>query len=437
MLISFGCATRSHVANDYESVLRESPKLTRRTVVLFLIDGLSESTLRVSLEGMPHLRSFFKTEQGVYRAHAPFPSLTFPGISSLLKEKPVSQTGFIGNSFRYDGETINFEKPFKRKSIGELMNSETVFSRLNSKGYRSVSLDYGLGIRASAYSPIEDLSTVLSLAQGDYAYADSKRIEAVELLLSQHPPENWPSFIFIHLVGVDFLAHSNGPLDAKTIGYLMGLDDKLQPLLEVLRKQESKHQVISLLTADHGFSEKIKYTLDIKSILAKVSENFEVLNEARMAAVFLKNKSKNDYVAQSLLRHKGVELVGLKTAKGFLIQSNLKKIEVQIRRFENCLEDKIAISIQDSGWICPSSLSAKDPFGYPFFLSNLAHYFSASNSPDLIAVPDSETAFSKEYVGYHGGPTAEETMVPVLMRNSSMSSGQAPPLWRLLPQLID
>ncbi len=437
-LVSFiGCATRHHVADDYNAVLEASPKLARQTVIVFLIDGLSEQTLQASLIDMPNVKTFFNTDRGMYRAHAPFPSLTFPGISSLLKGKPVSQTGFIGNSFYLGDEVVNFEKPLKRKTFGELMETDSIFSRLKARGERSVSLDYGLGINASAYSPIEDLSSVLEIADGNYDYADSKKIEAVELLLSKNRPEHWPSFIFVHLIGVDFLAHGHGPLAASTLAYTMSLDEKLKPLLELLKETENKHSIVTVITADHGFASKINYALNIEQIVSKLTKKSKVLNESRMAAVYLRDQNSKDYVSEELLKHKGIEIVARKTDSGFTVASEQKKLSIEILRYPSCKEDGIAISIQKSEWICPSALSAEaDPFKHPFFISNLAHYFAAKTSPDLVVIPDSETAFSKDYVGLHGGPTAEETMVPVLMRNSTMSSGQAPPLWRLLDQLI-
>lgn len=136
------CATRNHVANNYAEVLDETPKLSSRTVIVFLIDGLSEQTLQASLVGMPNFRTYFNTDKTIYRAHTPFPSLTFPGVSSLLKGKPLSQTGFIGNSFYLGDEIVNFEKPFRRGTFGELMETDSIFSRLKSRGERSISLDY-------------------------------------------------------------------------------------------------------------------------------------------------------------------------------------------------------------------------------------------------------------------------------------------------------
>ena len=431
------CATRNHVANDYNAVLEAQRKLARKTIVVFLIDGLSEQTLKASLIGMPHVKSFFETDKTIYRAHAPFPSLTFPGISSLLKEKPVSQTGFIGNSFYLGDEIVNFEKPLKRKIFSDLMNTDSVFTRLKARGERSISLDYGLGINASAYSPIEDLTSLLEIADGNYDYADTKKIEAVELLLSKNPPEYWPTFIFIHLIGVDFLSHSQGPLAAPTLAYVMSLDEKLKPLLELLKNSEKKHSIVTMVTSDHGFANQIKYSLNIEKVVSALVKKSVVLNESRMAAVFLRDRKSKGDVAAKLLSHKGIQYVAIKTEAGFAVASAKKTLSIRLIPYSSCKDDGIAISVELNPWICPSALSADhDPFGHPYFVSNLAHYFAAKQSPDLAVIPDFETAFSKDSVGFHGGPSNEETIVPVLLRNSTMSSGQAPPLWRLLEDLL-
>lgn len=394
------CATRHHVATEYDHVLKQYPHPSDRTTIVFLIDGLSENTLNTALVGMPELRTFFRTDKQIFRAHTPFPSLTFPGIASLLTEKPVSKTGFIGNSFYLGDEPENFEKPADRKHFGTLMARESVFSRLRAQGKRSVSLDYGLGVNASAYSPIEDLSSVLNIAEGNYSYADDKKIESLYLLLSEYEADQWPSFIFIHLIGVDFLSHSEGPMSAKTIAYLISLDEKLKPLFDLLKEKESSHSVVTLLTADHGFAKEIKFTLNIEQVLSKYSKHLESINETRMTAVFVHDSTNVPSLAKSLSKTKGIEFVAYKTKTGFSIES------------------------------------ATEIHPHPFLIENFKEYFSAANAPDFVVIPDSYTAFSKSYVGYHGGVTSEEVMVPLLMRNSQMSNGQAPPLWHLLRDVV-
>jgi hypothetical protein len=62
---------------------------------------------------------------------------------------------------------------------------------------------------------------------------------------------------------------------------------------------------------------------------------------------------------------------------------------------------------------------------YPFLIASLARYFSAPRHPDALVLAGASYAFTKGFRGHHGGATAREAYVPVLLRNLSLN-GNAP-----------
>ena len=67
---------------------------------------------------------------------------------------------------------------------------------------------------------------------------------------------------------------------------------------------------------------------------------------------------------------------------------------------------------------------AVEQFYAPFFISNTASYFAASTRPDAVVLAAKEVSFHRGFKGDHGGVTQDEVIVPLLMRNASLSSPQ-------------
>src|SRR5438046_98240 len=85
------CATRDHVAEEYVGILKKNEfKQSNRTVVFFLIDGLSLQVLRPEMAKLRGLNQYFGD---IHTARTVFPSLTFPAISSLLTQSTVDKNG--------------------------------------------------------------------------------------------------------------------------------------------------------------------------------------------------------------------------------------------------------------------------------------------------------------------------------------------------------
>ncbi|AZZ36777.1 hypothetical protein CIK05_08225 [Bdellovibrio sp. qaytius] len=396
-----GCASRYEPSESYNEVVTHSPhrQKSKQTVVFFLIDGLSVSVLNKQLNKnlLPEIKNHFKTSPLIL-AHSVFPSLTFPNISSILRENSVDQTGAIGNSIFYNKKLIRFEEPADRFYFSEYMRGNNIFTRLKSQQQKTVSLDYGLGFDADVKANF-DLNSALATGFQNYSYLDQKKIESLNLLLKDQDVDQWPEFIFIHIVGLDFISHSQGAHSVAAYKYLETLDRDLKPLFETLRAGERKgHLTVSMLSADHGFISGLNNYVPIENKIQQLDPEIKIINEGRFAALYTPtgySSAKLEQLSNDLLKTKGIELVAFK-----------KDNQVKVHSLKE--------------------------FSYPFFLENLNFYFNAPKAPDLVVIADRRAVFLPGSGSSHGGPTAEETIVPLLLRNATMADPEkVMPLWQV------
>jgi predicted AlkP superfamily pyrophosphatase or phosphodiesterase len=437
------CATRFDPGLDYSETLKKAPeKGSSRTVVLFLIDGLSFQTLQPQLQKgkLPQLRQHFLSSQSdkIYEARSLFPSLTFPAIASLLKGAPVHQTGATGNTLVYKSRVASFESVRDREKFTQIMTGENVFTRMTEQGQASVSLDYGLGPDATVSSSTADLKLGFAATTEDYLYLDQKKLASLKLILSKNPPRQWPKFIFIHLVGLDFLSHQHGSKSPEALQYLDKLDASLAEVFQLLKSGETEnHQVISMLTADHGFSPKIRRSVELEKELQSLDPDLHSFNEHRMASVFAKAppaKEKLQAWTKALLTKPGIEIVASRHGNTVQVSS---KYMTAILTFASgaCPYNSKGVSLNNGPFVCPNELemNLRQPLFYPFFLENLAYFFQAEKHPDFVVIPNADAVFAKGQGGYHGGPTINEVIVPLMMRNATLADPKSiPAIWEIL-----
>jgi hypothetical protein len=438
-LVFAACASRYTVPQSYKALEVQLPVESPRTVVLFLIDCLPVDTLKQALRenALPNIQQhFLSSGRKLYKAHTVFPSLTYPSISSLLHAEPVSKTQALGNSIVQKGRLIHFESMTDREHFSDEMRGNNVFTRLTELQKSSVSLDYGLGVDASVAAETVDLKSGLAAEFKDYLYLDQKKLASLKLLLQSSSVEHWPSFIFVHLVGVDFLSHQHGSESAIVSRYLKSLDSSLSEVFQLLKQGENRKPVISMLSADHGFRPRTNHYVDIDKAAAGADNKLRVINEARMAALYyplIPSAEMQGQWARKLLAVSQVEAVAYRSGSKITLATRSKQISVDIVNGPGCAFETGAISINGGALSCPEAL---DPISqnllFPYFIQNMTYYFQAEKHPDMVVIPAANAAFSKAEVGYHGGPTAEEVYVPLLLRNAVLGEGQVPALWDLL-----
>jgi hypothetical protein len=465
------CASKNHLTNEFrEALALSNPQVTSgRTVVVILIDGLPASTLRAELRKsrLPHIRKYFQTSKngifsanGVYTARAAFPSLTFPGIGSLLMERPIDQTGIYGNVIFNENERLDFESPLNYPMLNRLFEGQNIFSRLKSLGLKSISVDYSFDANADAHMERNDAQAALAIQNRDYAFVDQKLISSLTHLLKNTNHKFWPDFVFIHLIGLDLASHDHGAHSVKAHRYLKFLDQKLESLFSLLEKAEiaKQRKVSALLTADHGFDRNITRIFDLEKIISHVEPRMKILNEGRFLGLYFPEDwepDKIEILMDELSKNPLIDIVGSRQGSKVVIHSNSssRKLTSTIAyQFAVCKRGNFQISISGGEFTCPEKLEKSvNQLYYPFFLRNISHYFRTPNSPDAIVISRPGVSFLKGVYkgangvangssnrGAHGGPTLEETEVPLLMHQCQLPDPlETPELSQLLQFLFE
>lgn len=439
-LLLGGCATSGHVQREYEDGIAEvnGGQPGERTVVLFLIDGLSMPALRAALArgDLPNLKRHFLSERGsrIHPSKTVFSSSTYPGISSILTTSPVSQHGIIGNRFRYKGEEVTLENIFAQEPLRELMYPGSVFRRLGEKGLAAVSLSGPFRDEALVSYPRRILDGIY-YANHTYSAIDDQILESFEKLLDRTEPQRWPALIFVHLIGIDSLSHEFGPDSKLARAYFRRLDGRLAKALARLRSSErGGRKVISLLTADHGFMQRSR-ELDIEKIVARVDSEVSVIAEPRAAHLYFParwEEGRRLAFLRALARQGGVAATAGRLGDSVYIAQGreLRRIDYGIgacpiypyrMRVREMPSER---ALYSGDYECPDYFDRlewveKGAFTYPA----IADFFQAPTRPDAVVTAAGGTSFGGSGRGQHGGLTRDEMIVPLLERNANVNDG--------------
>ncbi len=452
LLLTTSCASFRELPKDYSRIVEKRSKAASdRTVIVFLVDGLQVETLKQELVAgnIPNLSSFFiGSKQEMYIARTEFPSLTFTGIGGLLTETPVNKNGLFGNKVLKENEVINLEQPQNYRELSRRMKNQNIFARLRAKGHKTVSLSYSFYADADVHSDIVDPQAALAILNEDYDFLDRKTLDSLSLLLTQNIPETWPDFIFVHLVGVDFLTHRFGPQSLNVPKYLKKLDLQLKPIFELLNLSEINKQrkVMSLLTSDHGFDQNISSRVELTQLLGPQAKQMTIFNEGRYAGLYFPKDwsatQRTEYM-QKISQDSAIEIVAYQNDNRVSILSIGRETEFTYSK-SPCQQGDYAISIQHlrprnlksimNPATCPEKLDAKINYLFhPYFIANLSHYFQAESHPEALIIPRPGISFHRGTLGQHGGPTRQEIFVPLLIHNGTLTDlKRNSPLWQLL-----
>src|SRR5689334_1081226 len=117
-----------------------------RTVVLFLVDGLSVKTLQTAFRQsrLPHLRRFFLREKSAFAVgRAAFPSLTNPNIASILTASKIGEQPVTANQMLFpNGKVVNFELAKFHPLLRATVDPISVIGDLENAGKETASFSY-------------------------------------------------------------------------------------------------------------------------------------------------------------------------------------------------------------------------------------------------------------------------------------------------------
>lgn len=423
----------------------EKPQnIQNNTTVVLLIDGFSWDQYELMMEAkkIPQIRYFFGPlkSRNSHQGKSAFPSLTFNNITAVLTGQDMETNPIKGNKNIFEDNIINFESPVTSDLLKKIVQPQSLFKFANSSAFENWSFSYSfqlspnLGVKPNIKTGFQYLSE-------NYRSIDK---EIIELALEKFKKsKKWPSFVFIHLIGVDALNHENGPSSPESLKYIQDLDSELKPLLTLLSQKEKQYKVGTLLLADHGFSKITK-----KYPLAKfITENLPsekskplVVDESRFLGIYFPNSwsekdrkslleasSPNSAVMGWALRYNDhIEIKLLDNSMQFEIVSSNKCNELKYHLVQShFLNQKLSQKTE----VCVDALDLKTKFKNlitPY--ENIVNYFANTKGPNALIFANDGFSFQDKYLGDHGGMTEQEMLTPFLTRNISISSKESFPI---------
>ncbi|RZA04965.1 MAG: hypothetical protein EOP11_13885, partial [Proteobacteria bacterium] len=262
----------------------------------------------------------------------------------------------------------------------------------------------------------------------DYRSLDGRLLSNMQTYLTDAviAPE-WPEFIYVHLVGVDGTAHRFGVGSKATKAYLRWLDARMGAVLRTLRAGEAKgYQVITLLTADHGMLDPAAFS-DAATLFKR--PGIILTNESRYLGLHTKQPATLRRSLEDARGLASVELTVLRDGEDLYLNSDNRQLQFRYGP-PVCAEESYSLAQVSGSAVsplqCPSAFDALVP-PYPYFVANVATYLHAKYHPDALVIAKPRYSFmnvAKGMRGAHGGPTADEVLVPLLTRNASVSGSR-------------
>jgi len=416
------------VLSSCTSGLRENKgapvRANRSTVVLFLVDGLGVKALQAALKKnrLPNIRRFFLRKLNSFAvAQASFPTQTYPNIASILTTKAVGEQPVIANHVLLpNGKVGNYESADFHPALRALIDPQSVIGRLESEGRETASFSYIFGLNAASRMRV-GVKEGLEYQRSDYLGLDDRLLTSLnEFLVERKDSRYWPEFIYVHLVGVDAVSHRFGDQSKEALEYLTWLDGRFAPALQTLSEGEKRKEVVTLLTSDHGFTETKRY-VSLRKKMIKADLELVVTNEGRFLSIHLPENKAPEELEKALViarAEKGVELTAWR--KGLDFEIATAKSKFRFTYGPAACGFPYSLALQPGEFQCPTDFDEKNS-NYPFLVSQLSRYLAAPGHPDAIVLAQPDVSFSKGARASHGGPTADETFVPVLLRNASLN----------------
>lgn len=441
-----GCISTHEIAEDYQKQLSAQPpaitKAPKHTVVLILVDGLGANLFSENFEHIPGITEYFNvSNHGFPLAHSIFPSLTFPNLISLLTRTPPNQHSVIGNKMLLpssplsDSKLLDFETRKDLVWLNDVKTPSLIFSQLQRQGRLSASFAQSFFLGATA-SHSGDLPMAISYVNKDYFKIDQENLQALATLLDNTPPKEWPDFIFLHLIGVDSIAHDVGPFQPEIGKYLRKLDTALIPIFAKLQEgQRQGARVATILTADHGFM-NVQYVFDLEKFISTLMPHLTLINEGRNAAIFfpesLPLRDRHKFMSR-LTQKPEIELTALREGNTLFVLTKTHQWSFDFFPNLSCPLYGFGVTYLEKSY-CLDELEHLASLRHlpPYAIGNLLAFMNAPQRPDALILAAPGVSFTDKYHGHHGGITQEETLVPLLLRGIKIRDNRTPAIFEIL-----
>lgn len=172
--------------------------------------------------------------------------------------------------------------------------------------------------------------------------------------------------------------------------------------------------------------------MSVEEYIYKRAPRTKIINEGRFVSLTFLSSLSSDIklsILEDYRENKHIETIAYRDGNKVLVSYNNAIIELHYSKSNDCPKSSFKVSFDNpkSKAYCPAELNNLSYKGFPSYLvADLSHYFYAKNHPDALIIAKSGVAF-RNGAGQHGGPTQEEMLVPLLMKNAVIASPQTLP----------
>jgi hypothetical protein len=237
------------------------------------------------------------------------------------------------------------------------------------------------------------------------------------------PRNNWPEFVFVHLVSFDFASHLIGPNSTYVQKNLNMLDLQLGRIYNLLLATEKKFgNVVTLMTSDHGFVDTPNY-FDINQFVTNIENRVQVLAQSRVASLYFNKALSDNDITQTIKRVSHERQVGLITQKslnGFNLIIDGIYYSFQFKD-ELCKSDIYTLVFRGNSFCPQDSQQYFRVQGSPKQLvEQISAYYRSLDSADVLLFAAEGVNFEPKQKGGHGGVSLYEMQPLVLLRNAKL-----------------
>jgi len=471
-----------------------------RKAVVFFVDGINGKVYQELLaEGkLPNIDKYLlRRGCRVVNAVTVIPSITYAVTTSIATGQTTGSHGILGNKFfdRRQRVFADFGKVATYRDLDNRFAAPTIYEILSEK----FSLVIQTPLTRGAYHRIDNSNEsgtcwFLGLFESVDRWT-SRRFKMVGQIARKS--QRWPELLFAYFPATDEIGHRWGPNAQRYRESLVNVDEQIGRICKALEHNHLLKTTCLLLITDHGMVDcPAPNTLDLVEFLR---ENFDfkialkgpnwkkkysdraqycrrfnaVFMEGggRRANFYLKNGS--DWskmatpeqirpVADALVALPGVDIVAYRKNKGVIVLTNAGRgrIDCQLDIRRRSVDEKLYRY---------QVIDGKDPLGYdshsragilldgtfhkgrewleqtvqteyPDLPVQMLEMFRSHRAGDLVIFAAPGWDFDPHNVGGHGGVSAEEMLIPMVMAGPGIKADNSVPTARIVdvaPTLIE
>ena len=480
LFLSAGCARLGQVR-----LIDENTTVAERNVVVFFVDGVSRSVYRDMLANgeLPGIdRYLVRRGLSVERAVTAVPSITYAITTTFATGLVPGHHGVLGNKF-FDRDRllyVDYNTTKTYRDVDDDYIAPTIYEMLDE----AFSVTIQTPVRRGVYRKIDNwASSGIRWFFGQITEIDCLTAERFELIGSiARKAGRWPQVIFAYMPATDEMGHRFGPSSEKYRQGMKNADEQVARICSALQHNGLLEKTYLVLVSDHGFvgCGKDRY-LDLARLLEEecslrlvtegpgrrthYSDRAAYFNRYEAVVVTGGDRRANIYmsgddgwsqlatderlapIVRLLARQEAVGLVGWRHRDGVAVENHLGRALI-VRKpavRASALADRhysyrvidgqdplgYTGSLRDSGLLdgafhgADAWLAATAVTEHPDLPCQLAEVFDSRRTGDLLVFAADGWAFAPGSLGGHGGVTADDMLVPMVIAGPGIMPGRS------------